>query len=122
MKVYKFQTLEDYFLKYVNIMSALRVSEDNWLAPREKDFLISCMICEEKGIDMNSKRGVLFIKEKASCKNKDWYNLKKALVDKEWLIPIKEGYKLPDVIDPNKNKRLGKGVSISVALVYEESK
>ena len=122
MKIYEFSSIEDYFLKYVNLISALKLSEDKWLAPREKQFLIACMICENKGIDMNSDRGVLFIKEKAFCKNKDWYNLRKALESKEWLVKIEDGYRLKDAIDPIKNKGLGKKVSINVGLVYEESK
>jgi hypothetical protein len=122
MKIYEFSSIEDYFLKYVNILSALKLSEDKWLSPREKQFLISCMICENKGIDMNSKRGVLFIKEKAACKNKDWYNLSKSVVDKGWLSKIKEGFKLTDAIDPNKNTGLGKKVLFKIGLVYEESK
>lgn len=122
MKIYEFSTYEEYFSKYLDVISATKVPEDNKLTQREKEFLISCMISECKGIDINSRRGIKFVEEHSRCKNKDVYGYKKKLFDKKWLIPVKGGYTLPDILNCNTNKGIIKGVKFNFSLVYGEPK
>lgn len=116
MKVYEFSSLEEYFIKYIDVLSVLEVSEANFLTNKEKKFLVSFMVSEYKGIDINSERGVLFVKEHSECKHKDYYSLKKKLEDKGWLLKIEDGNKLPNILDANTNKQLCKKINFNFTL------
>lgn len=122
IKAYEFSTLEDYFSKYVDIIMATRIPDEYKLTQREKEFFVSCMISEQKGISILSDRGEKFIAEHSKCKNKDFYGYKKKLIDKNWLVKTKAGYILPSIFDCNLNKGLSKKIFFNFTLVYGQAK
>ena len=119
---YEFSTIEDYFSKYIDIIMATRIPDENKLTIREKEFFVSCMVCEYKKISILSDRGEKFIEEHSRCKNKDYYGYKKKLISKQWLVKTKAGYILPSIFDCNLNKGLSKKIFFNFTLSYEQDK
>jgi len=122
MKVYEFSSIEEYFLKYVDILEVTMVAPDKRLAPREKEFLIACMVSEYKRIDVNSDRGRKFIEEHSRCNNKDWYGYKNKLIKKGWLLEHRDGFTLLNSLNCNTNKGIAKQIYFNFSLKYGQAK
>lgn len=117
MKI-EFSSYEEYFSKYLNIISATKMPEDSFLTKRERDFLVAMMICECKGMDINSDRGKKTIEEMTNITAKNAYKYREYLVEKGWLFKKKDEFILPDILSSFRNKGIMKQINFRFSLVY----
>lgn len=114
----RYQEVEDYLRRYINIYSALAVKEELWLTPREKDFFIACVILYNQGISLSSKRGTAFLEKKSNFKKetKGVYIYRNKLKSKGWLANTKDGLIIPKSFIFNKGI---KNIDFKISLEYD---
>ena len=117
MKI-EFSSYEEYFSKYLNILSATKMPEDSHLTRRERDFLVAMMVCECRGMDINTDRGKKTIEENSNITAKNAYKYREELVNKGWLIKRGDEFMLPDVLSSFRNKGIMKQINFKFSLVY----
>lgn len=121
MKI-EFSSYEEYFSKYLNIISAVKMPEDSFLTRRERDFLVASMICECRGMDINSDRGRKTIEEMTNITAKNAYKYRESLAEKGWLIKRGDEFLLPDILSSFRNKGIMKQINLRFSLIYEGDK
>ena len=86
----KFDNKVDLIRKSIDIYSAVGVEETSWLAPREREYFVHCVLLYNSGTPIASKEGVSYLTKALNFpkRNRGVYIYRKALIDKGWLKKI----------------------------------
>lgn len=90
----------DLLRKSVDIYSAIGVDETSWLAPREREYFVHCILLYNQNIPIASKEGVEYLTKTLNFSKKDRgvYIYRKALINKGWLQRVdKRNYEIVPV-------------------------
>ena len=85
--------------KALDLAFSLKLPKDQHLKDREKEFLISMIVLNNKGIKLESTEMVKLISEDMGIKNNDVYNYRNILKKKGWLIQTVDGLQLLKSLD-----------------------
>lgn len=109
---------KDYLRKYIDIYSALGVNESYWLAPREKEFFINCILLQMEGYNLASFAVIEPLSKALNFqgKSRGVYIYRNRLKEKGWLDQTRVGL---SVIKPFQLASLP-NIRLSIKLEYSE--
>lgn len=101
--------------KFIELYGVTSFSRDNWLTPKENQFLTLCVIYCTEGGDLNDTDVNKFLTEKMEFSNdKAVYTYRNKLINKGWLIKEKRNVYL---INPLKIEKDIQGLKFSISLI-----
>lgn len=114
---FKYSSSEDYFSKYIDIFSTLYMSYDNWLAPREKEFLIAHMLMYMEGVPLHSRKAAKRLRDENKFLHRSVSIYRTKLRDKGWIIYTAMSIELPPSL---KFTKIPKTAIFDIKLIYDQ--
>lgn len=114
---FKYSNAEEYFSKYIDIFSTLYMPYDNWLAPREKEFLIAHMLMYMEGIPLHSRQAAKRLRDDNKFLHRSVSIYRTKLREKGWIIYTATAIELPPSL---KFKKIPKELKLEFKLIYDD--
>ena len=98
-------TKEEYVGTYIDLISALYWNQEKWLRPREREFMVHCVVIRSEGLNLKDKNAVEELVSRMGFKDhNDVYNYRNKLKKKDWIVQTTDDLLLPKAFDRFKNK------------------
>lgn len=94
-KTFTYDTEKEFLSKFIDLRSILYVKEENHLTPREKDYLIGCIILKANGEDLLSRKSKKYLENVLMFKNRGVDIYRGKLKEKGWIIQTTTSIILP---------------------------
>lgn len=99
MSIIKVSSKKEFLSKLIDIVIMVKLPQEFFLREREKEFLVSTILLNNEGYQLESAEMVKAICAEMKIKSDDVYNYRNILKKKGWLTQTKDGLQLLMALD-----------------------